>query len=29
MERKKVQFATLFQILEGVHLIVEYENRKA
>jgi hypothetical protein len=29
MERKKVQFATLFQILEGVHPIVEYENRKA
>jgi hypothetical protein len=29
MERKKVQFATLFHILEGVHPIVEYENRKA
>jgi hypothetical protein len=29
MERKKVQFATLFQILEGGRPMVEYESNKA
>jgi len=29
MEKKKVQFATLFQILEGGHPMVEYESKKA
>jgi hypothetical protein len=28
MERKKVQFATLFRILEGGCLMVEYESKK-